>query len=52
MVKGKMEGQMVTLLNIYAPPFFETIFDIIAEETDGTLICAGDFNVDFNVIIN
>ena len=50
MVKGKMEGQMVTLLNIYAPPdsdrkFFKTIFDIIAEESEGTLICAGDFNV-------
>ena len=52
-VKGKMEGQMVTLINVYAPPnsdktFFEKLFDVIAVEMDGILICGGDFNVDLN----
>ena len=52
-VKGKMEGQMVTLINVYVPPdsdktFFRELFDIIAVEMDGILICGGDFNVVLN----
>lgn len=50
LVKGKLEGTMVTLLNVYAPPnsewdFYKHIFDIMASEAEGTLICGGDFNV-------
>lgn len=53
LVKGKMEGQMVTLVNVYAPPdserlFFETLFDIIALEMEGILIIGGDLNVVLN----
>ncbi len=47
LVRGKLERKEVTLINIYAPPgsgkpFFKKIFDLIATETYGTLICAGD----------
>ena len=53
MIKGKMEGQMVTLINVYTPPdsdktFFKELFDIIAVEMEGILICGGDFNVVLN----
>lgn len=49
-VKGKVEGNMVTLINVYAPPdsdkhFFKSLFDVIALETEGVCICGGDFNV-------
>lgn len=41
MIKGKLENQLVTLLNVYAPPesgktFYEKVFDLINLETDGT----------------
>lgn len=53
MVKGKLEGQKVTLINVYAPPdskkaFFESLFDIINVELEGILICGGDFNMVVN----
>lgn len=49
-VKGKIDQKEVTLFNVYAPPgsnisFFRRIFELIASETCGTLICAGDFNI-------
>lgn len=49
-VKGKLDNKMVTLINVYAPPesdkhFFKALFAIIASESEGTLVCAGDFNV-------
>lgn len=39
---------MVTLINVFSPPdsektFFETLFDIIALEMEGALICRGAF---------
>ena len=39
-----MERPMVTLINVYVPPeshktFFEELFDVIAVEMDGILIC-------------
>lgn len=57
LVKGKIDQKEVTLLNIYAPPgtessFFRKIFDLIALETYGTLICAGDFNVTLNPVLD
>lgn len=53
MVKGKLEGQRVTLINVYAPPdnkkaFFESLFDIINLELEGILIWGGDFNMVIN----
>lgn len=50
MVKGKLEGQRVTLINVYAPPdskktFFESLFDIITVELERIQICGGDFTV-------
>ena len=44
---------MVTMINVYAPPestkcFFKTLFDTIAIETEGILICGGDYNVVMN----
>ena len=53
MAKGKLEGQRVTLINVYAPPdskkaFFESLFDIINVELEGILICGGDFNMVMN----
>ena len=52
LIKGKLENRMVTLVNVYAPPestkcFFKTLFDTIAIETEGILIC-GDYNVVMN----
>lgn len=42
-----------TLFNIYAPPeseksFYKTVFDIITQETEGILICGGNWNVVLN----
>ena len=41
-----MERPMVTIINVYAPlethkTFFEELFDVIAVEMDGILICGG-----------
>lgn len=52
-VKGKLENEAVTLVNVYAPPesdkqFFKSMFNIIAVETEGILICGGDFNIVLN----
>lgn len=53
LIKGRLEGAMITLLNVYAPPnsewdFYRQIFDIMASEGEGTLICGGDFNIKLN----
>lgn len=49
-VKGKIEKNIVTLINAYAPPdsnklFFKSLFDVIALEAEGVCICGGDFIV-------
>lgn len=49
-VKGKLDDKEVTLLNVYASPgsnrvFFKKIIELIAFQTAGVLICAGDFNM-------
>lgn len=48
-VKGRVENELVTLVNIYAPPeshksFFKSLFDDIIAETEGVLVCGGDLN--------
>ena len=50
LVKGNIDGNIITLLNIYAPPgsdmgFFQKIIDIIITKTEGLLICGGDLNI-------
>jgi len=57
LVKGKLENAVVTLVNVYAPPESNTFilknqFDVIAFETEGILICGGDFNVVLNHTID
>lgn len=52
-MRGKLENEMVTLVNVYAPPnstkqFFKTLFDTIILQTDGILICGGDVNIVMN----
>lgn len=53
MVKGKLDDKDMTLLNVYAPPgsnktINKRIFDVIAFQSTGVLICAGDLNVILN----
>lgn len=53
MVKGKLDDKEVTLLNVYAPPgsnrvFYKRILDLIAFQSAGVMICAGDFNIILN----
>lgn len=50
LVKGNINGQMFTLLNVYAPPgadiaFYTNIMDLIANHSEGTLINGGDYNL-------
>lgn len=50
LVRGAIDGNEITLFNIYAPPssdfsFFQKIFDIIISGTVGILICGGDLNI-------
>ncbi len=49
-VRGKLDKNKVTLFNVYAPPgsyksYIEKLYDLIATESYGTLICSGDQNV-------
>lgn len=53
MIRGKADGQLFTLYNVYIPPgsepnFYTQVIERIATEAQGTLICAGDFNTTFN----
>lgn len=48
-IKGKIDNVLVTFANIYAPPesdrkFFKSLFDIIPSESEGILVCAGNWN--------
>lgn len=50
LVKGKIDGNPITLLNVYAPPgsnfsFFQKNTNIMVTETEGLLICGGDLNI-------
>ena len=50
MVIGRIDGVIVTLLCIYAPPgsewsFYKKIFNMILTESRGVLICGGDMNI-------
>uniref|UniRef100_A0AAX7TZQ2 exodeoxyribonuclease III n=1 Tax=Astatotilapia calliptera TaxID=8154 RepID=A0AAX7TZQ2_ASTCA len=50
LVRGTVDGNQVTLMNVYAPPgsdlsFFKYIVNIMVTETQGPLICGGDLNI-------
>ena len=49
-MKGKLQEETITLINVYAPPestkkFFKSLFSLMALESEGIVICAGDFNI-------
>ena len=49
MVICRIEGVLMTLLNLYAPPgsewpFYKRIFDLMVTQSQGIMVCAGDLN--------
>lgn len=55
MITGNVEGSLVILLNVYAPPgsdrsFYKHIFDLMATlmASQGITICGGNFNFRLN----
>lgn len=53
LITGKIEGRLVSFLNVYAPPnsewnFYREVFDLIVTKVQGILICGGDFNFRLN----
>lgn len=49
-VKGKLENELVTLVNVYAPPnsdkqFVKSLLDKMIMQSEGILLCGGDFNI-------
>uniref|UniRef100_A0A8C5G012 exodeoxyribonuclease III n=1 Tax=Gouania willdenowi TaxID=441366 RepID=A0A8C5G012_GOUWI len=50
LVQGSIDGNLVTLMNVYAPPgsdldFFKKIINMMLTQTQGFLICGGDLNI-------
>ena len=50
LIIGKVEGTVVSLLNVYAPPgsdwaFYKQVFDIMVTKAQGILINAADYNL-------
>lgn len=57
LVKGKIDNQLVMLINIYAPPeegkaFYKQLIDLILSESEGVMICGGDFNITLDRILD
>lgn len=53
MIIGKLEGTLVSLLNVYAPPgcgwlFYRKILNMMTTKAQGVVICGGDFNIHLN----
>lgn len=53
MITCKIEGVLITLLNVYVPPgsdwsFYKHVLELITTKSQGTLICGGDFNITLN----
>lgn len=53
LIKGKVNGNYFTLYNVNIPPgsnsyFYQQILNRAVTETQGTLICGGDFNITLN----
>ena len=53
MTIGKLEGTVITFLNVYSPPdsnwdFYKKIINLMATKSQGIVICGGDFNLHLN----
>lgn len=53
LIKGRLEGELVTLFNVYAPPgsewlLYRKLFDKVVSEAEGILIWGGDLNLRLN----
>lgn len=53
MITGKIDGNLVSLFNVYIPPgsdwsFYKHVLEIMSTKSQGTLICGGDFNIRLN----
>lgn len=53
LIKGRLEGELVTILNVYAPPgskwsFHRQFFDKVVSEVEGIMIWGGDLNIRLN----
>lgn len=56
-VKGRIDNTLVTFANVYAPPesdrtFFKSLFHTLTSESEGILVCAGDWNTVLNYSID
>lgn len=52
LISGKIDGVIITLLNVYAPPgsdftFYRKLFEFMTPAT-GVVICGGDWNIRLN----
>lgn len=52
-IKGRMDNVLVTFVNLYAPPesnrsFFKRLFNLTVSESEGILVCSGDWNTILN----
>ena len=52
-IKGRIDNVLVTFVNVYAPPesdkdFLKQLFEVIVSESEGILVCCGDFNTILN----
>ena len=50
LVRGYLQDVLVMLMNVYASPgsdweFYKYIFELISSESQGIVICGGDFSV-------
>lgn len=52
-LKGHLQGELTTILNVYAPPgsvwkFYKYIFELVTVEAEGILVLGGDLNIRLN----
>lgn len=53
LITGKIDGVLMSLINVYAPPgsdwsFYKLILELAATKSQGIMICTGDFNIRLN----
>ena len=53
LITGKIDGVLISLINVCAPPgsdwsFYKLIFELATTKSQGIMICAGDFNIRLN----